>query len=113
MHRPDDPLRQIPLFAGLSAKELEHIHRIATTLSVKAGDVLMEEGAVSHEMVIVISATLEVTRQGQHIADIGKGGVGPGAGGVVAKDGGSVADPLAVLVQFQGVRHGQDPSAVR
>lgn len=74
MHRHDDPLRQIPLFSGLSTKELEHIHRIATTLSVKAGEVLMEEGAVSHEMVIVIDATLEVTRGGQHVADIGKGG---------------------------------------
>ncbi len=74
MHRHDDPLSKIPLFAGLSAKELEHIHQIATTLSVKAGEVLMEEGAVSHEMVIVLSGDLEVVRGGQHIADIGRGG---------------------------------------
>jgi len=74
MHRHDDPLSQIPLFAGLSHKELEHIHQLATTLAVKEGEVLMEEGAVSHEMVVVISATLEVIRHGQHIADIGRGG---------------------------------------
>ena len=74
MHHHDDPLHQIPLFSGLSAKELEHIHRIATTLTVKAGEVLMEEGAVSHEMVVVMSGSLEVTRHGEHIADIGPGG---------------------------------------
>jgi CRP-like cAMP-binding protein len=74
MHRHEDPLRQIPLFSGMSAKDLEHIHKIATSLTVTAGEVLMEEGAVSHEMVIVIDGTLEVTRHGEHIADVGKGG---------------------------------------
>ncbi len=75
MHRHQDPLHQIPLFVGMSAHDLEHIHKIATSLNVTAGEVLMEEGSVSHEMVIVLDGTLEVTRHGQHIADIGKGGV--------------------------------------
>lgn len=73
-HRHDDPLRQVPLFAGMSDHELEHIHHIATSLGVREGQVLMEEGSASHEMVVVLSGSLEVTRHGEHIADIGPGG---------------------------------------
>ena len=73
-HRHNDPLSQVPLFAGLSDHDLEHIHRIATTLGVREGEVLMEEGSTSHEMVVVLSGSLEVTRNGEHIADIGPGG---------------------------------------
>ncbi len=74
MRQHDDHLLQVPLFSGFSRKDLEHIHRISTELEVPAGKVLMQEGTVGHEMVVVLSGTLEVTRQGEHIADIGSGG---------------------------------------
>jgi CRP-like cAMP-binding protein len=72
--RHEDHLREIPLFADLSRKELEHVHQIATELDVPAGRVLMHEGAVGHEMVVVLSGTLEVVRNGEHVADIERGG---------------------------------------
>jgi len=74
MRQHDDHLLQIPLFAEFSRKDLEHIHRISTELEVPAGQVLMHEGTTGHEMVVVLDGTLEVTHQGEHIADIGRGG---------------------------------------
>ena len=73
MNRHDDELLQIPLFSGFTKKDLEHSHGVATMLNIKAGDVLMEEGTVGHDMAIIIEGTLEVTRGGAHIADIGAG----------------------------------------
>lgn len=67
-------LRQVPLFADLDKSELEHVAQSATDLDISAGNVLMKEGALAHEMVVVMDGTLEVTRAGEHIADIGPGG---------------------------------------
>lgn len=74
MNRHDDELLQVPLFQGFTKHDLEHIHSVSTTLRVKQGDVLMEEGSTGHEMVVVIEGALEVTHKGQHVADILKGG---------------------------------------
>jgi CRP-like cAMP-binding protein len=67
-------LKQVPLFSDLDSGELEEVARKATDLDLKAGSVIMREGATAHEMVIVTEGTLEVTRGGEHIADIGPGG---------------------------------------
>jgi CRP-like cAMP-binding protein len=74
MRRHDDHLKDIPLFSGFTNKDLEHVDRISTELDVPAGQILMEEGTIGHEMVVVLDGTLEVTRRGQHVADIGRGG---------------------------------------
>jgi CRP-like cAMP-binding protein len=74
MRHVHDHLKQVPLFAGFTRDELEHMHRVTTEITVPAGDVLMEQGAVAHEMVVVLDGTLEVTRNGAHVADIGPGG---------------------------------------
>ena len=73
-HRYHDYLRKAPLFADLSDDELDAVGRTATELSFEPGNVLMKEGDLAHEMVIVVEGTLEVTRGGRHIADIGPGG---------------------------------------
>jgi CRP-like cAMP-binding protein len=74
MRRHDNHLKDIPLFSGFTNKDLEHVDRISTELDVPAGQVLMEEGTIGHEMVVVLDGTLEVTRHGHHVADIGRGG---------------------------------------
>ena len=73
-HRYHDNLRKVPLFADLSDDELDAVGRTATELSFEPGRILMKEGEMGHEMVIVLEGTLEVTRDGRHIADIGPGG---------------------------------------
>lgn len=67
-------LRQVPLFADLDTSELDHVAQAATDLEIDEGNVLMKEGALAHEMVVVMEGTLEVTRDGEHVADIGSGG---------------------------------------
>ncbi|HSB85569.1 MAG TPA: cyclic nucleotide-binding domain-containing protein, partial [Ilumatobacteraceae bacterium] len=73
-HTFHDHLREIPLFADLDDDELDAVARVATELDLPAGRVLMREGEFAHEMLVIITGTLEVTRDGEHIADIGPGG---------------------------------------
>jgi len=67
-------LKSIPLFAGLDRHELDVIASAAVELRLPAGRVLMSQGAVAHEMFVVMEGTLEVIRDGEHVADIGAGG---------------------------------------
>lgn len=67
-------LKQVPLFADLDKNELDQVAQAATDLDLDAGNVLMREGRSAHEMVVVFNGTLEVTRDGEHVADIGPGG---------------------------------------
>lgn len=68
-----DHLQRVPLFAGFNHSDLAHIDQISTELSLTRGHVVMRQGAVAHELVIVLDGTLEVVRNGEHIADIGPG----------------------------------------
>lgn len=74
-HAYHDHLTSVPLFAGLSADDLDAVAHAATQLDYSAGKVLMREGEVAHEMFVVVDGTLEVTRGGQFVADIEAGGV--------------------------------------
>jgi CRP-like cAMP-binding protein len=69
-----DYLRRVPLFADFDDDELDQIGSKATDVNVTAGTVLMREGATAHEMVVVMKGELEVSRDGEHVADIGPGG---------------------------------------
>jgi CRP/FNR family cyclic AMP-dependent transcriptional regulator len=73
-HAYHDHLKSVPLFADLDADELDAVAAITTELDIKQGSTIITEGASAHEMFVVISGTLEVTRGGQHVADIGPGG---------------------------------------
>lgn len=73
-HAHHDHLEGVPLFAGLDADELDAVARTATELDFPAGAVLVHEGTVAHEMYVVLDGTLEVTRGGTHVAEIGPGG---------------------------------------
>lgn len=73
-HAYHDHLKSVPLFADLDADELDAVAAITTQLEIKQGSTIITEGASAHEMFVVISGTLEVTRGGQHVADIGAGG---------------------------------------
>jgi CRP/FNR family cyclic AMP-dependent transcriptional regulator len=73
-HTFHDHLRTIPMFADLDDDEVDAVARLATELDLPAGKVLMREGEFAHEMVVLVSGTVEVTLHGEHIADIGPGG---------------------------------------
>jgi CRP-like cAMP-binding protein len=61
------------LFRDLDNRELDAVGAVVTDLRFKAGQVLIRQGDSAHEMFIVTVGELAVTRDGEHIADIGPG----------------------------------------
>ena len=68
-----DLLREIPLFAQCSKKELGEIARVAEEMDVEEGRVLMREGTLGHDFYLVVDGALDVVKEGRGRVDI----VGP------------------------------------
>ena len=68
-----DDLRELDLFSEASRSELAVIARQLTRLKVKAGRVLVREGAIGNEFMIMVNGMAEVTQAGQSIATLGRG----------------------------------------
>ena len=68
-----DYLKAVPLFRDLNSRELDAVGAVVTDMRLEPGRVLMHQGDFAHEMFIVTSGALEVTRDGKHIAEIGPG----------------------------------------
>jgi CRP/FNR family transcriptional regulator, cyclic AMP receptor protein len=66
-------LRELDLFSEVSRSELAVISRQLTRLKVKAGRVLVHEGAIGNEFMIMASGMAEVTQGGESIATLGRG----------------------------------------
>jgi CRP/FNR family transcriptional regulator, cyclic AMP receptor protein len=66
-------LKSIPLFEGVSDDELEQIAPFASEVSVEAGRELVREGDFSYEFMVIEEGEAEVTRDGEHVADLGSG----------------------------------------
>ena len=68
-------LKRIPLFSGASEEELKHVAAFAQSKEVPEGEVVVSEGGFSRELLAIEEGTAEVTRDGEHIADLGPGDV--------------------------------------
>ena len=66
-------LESMPLFRDLSRKEREQIARWTDEVDVPAGYLLVEQGRFPHEFFVIESGTVAVTKDGQHLADLGPG----------------------------------------
>ena len=66
-------LREIPLFAHCSKKELAEIARVAEEIEVQEGDVLIREGEPGHDFYIVLDGALDVVKENRGRVDV----VGP------------------------------------
>ena len=71
--RIEQRLAEVPLFAGLSKKELRTIAHLATYLEEPAGAVLTSEGESGNEFIIVLEGAVEVQQGGEVIATRGAG----------------------------------------
>jgi CRP-like cAMP-binding protein len=71
--RIDEQLAKVPLFAGLSKKELRLISQLATYLEEPAGTILTEEGRPGHEFIIVLDGEIEVRHGDKVVAERGPG----------------------------------------
>lgn len=66
-------LETVPLFGDLSRREREHVARRADEVEVPAGYQLLEEGRFPHEFFLILEGTVEVTKDGAHLTDLGPG----------------------------------------
>ena len=66
-------LKSIPLFEEVGDEELAQIAPFATEVSVEEGRELVREGDFSYEFMAIEEGQAEVTRGGEHVADLGPG----------------------------------------
>jgi CRP/FNR family transcriptional regulator, cyclic AMP receptor protein len=66
-------LKSIPLFEEVGDEELAQIAPFAREVSVEAGKVLVREGDFSYEFMAIEEGEAEVTRGGEHVADLSPG----------------------------------------
>ncbi|MGQ0849694.1 MAG: cyclic nucleotide-binding domain-containing protein [Actinomycetota bacterium] len=70
-----DVLRQVPLFAGLSRKELGEIARFVTEVEIGPRQHLVYEGETGREAMVILAGKATVRRSGRKIAEIAAGDV--------------------------------------
>lgn len=70
-----DMLRTISLFRDLGRKDLELVGRLADTVDVPEGKVLMREGERGSDMFVVGRGSVSVVRDGREVARLGPGEV--------------------------------------
>jgi CRP-like cAMP-binding protein len=68
-----DGLKSIPLFQTVSDEDLSQIAPFADEVRVEAGKLLVREGDFSYEFFAIEEGEAEVTRSGEHVADLGAG----------------------------------------
>ena len=66
-------LKRVPLFAGCSKKELEHVAMVADEIDFTSGKRLIKEGELGREFFILVGGTAEISRKGKAIDTAGPG----------------------------------------
>ena len=68
-------LKRIPLFSDASDEELKQVAAFAETKEYGEGRELIKEGGFSRALMAIEDGTAEVTRGGEHVADLGPGDI--------------------------------------
>jgi CRP/FNR family transcriptional regulator, cyclic AMP receptor protein len=68
-------LKRIPLFSDAADEELRRVAVFAESKEVPKGEVVIEEGGFSNELLAIEDGKAEVSRGGEKIADLGRGDV--------------------------------------
>jgi CRP/FNR family transcriptional regulator, cyclic AMP receptor protein len=63
----------VPLFDGLSKKELTQLARLSEDLEVEPGKVLCKEGEIGKEFFVIVDGKVKVNRKGRRVATRGSG----------------------------------------
>jgi CRP/FNR family transcriptional regulator, cyclic AMP receptor protein len=66
-------LKSVPLFEPVSDEELAEIAPFAEQTTVEKGTQLVREGDFSYQFFVIEDGQAEVTRGGEHVADLGPG----------------------------------------
>ena len=68
-----DLIREVPLFANLSKRELEEVASIADEIDFREGKELIREGARGREFFVLLDGAVDVTQDGHRINQLGAG----------------------------------------
>ena len=97
-----EDLERQPIFAGLSHDQVETLAKYAEEKDVPAGEVLTHEGRYEGGLIVVISGSVEIEREGRQVDTLGPGEI---FGEIATIDGGprtatsrAVEDSRVVLV---------------
>ena len=66
-------LKEIPLFASLTDRELRRLARYVGDKEIEAGGYLVEQGEFSWAFFMIVEGEAEVIRDGEHLATLGPG----------------------------------------
>jgi CRP/FNR family cyclic AMP-dependent transcriptional regulator len=66
-------IKNVPLFAGCSKRELADVAAIADELALPEGRTLTKEGATGHEFLVLVDGAAEVRRNGRKVNTLGAG----------------------------------------
>jgi CRP/FNR family transcriptional regulator, cyclic AMP receptor protein len=66
-------LKRATVFSVLSNEQLERMADAATETEHPVGEALTEQGVIGHRFHLILDGTAEVERDGEHIADLGRG----------------------------------------
>lgn len=69
----DELLAHVPLFAGLSKRELREVSGLTTRLDLPEGRELTHQGGRGSEFIIVLEGTVDVVIDGEVVATCGAG----------------------------------------
>jgi CRP-like cAMP-binding protein len=69
----DELLASVPLFAGLSKKELREVGSLATRVTVPKGSKLAHQGKPGREFLVVLDGSVDVLIDGEVVATCGAG----------------------------------------
>lgn len=68
-----DHLRQLPLFASLTKKEVATVAKAADEIRFPAGHKLLTEGESGSEAFVLLDGTVTIKRKGRKLATLGPG----------------------------------------
>jgi CRP-like cAMP-binding protein len=68
-------LKRIPLFSGASDEELKRVAVFAESKELPDGAEIVKEGGFSSALMAIEEGTAKVTREGEHVADLGPGDI--------------------------------------
>ncbi|MBA3288485.1 MAG: cyclic nucleotide-binding domain-containing protein [Acidimicrobiia bacterium] len=70
-----DHLRNVPLFAGCTRKELERIAKSGDEIRMTAGSLIVDQGQTGREAFVVLDGTVTVKRNGRKVVTVGPGAI--------------------------------------
>lgn len=68
-------LAAVPLFEGVTKKELEKIAKAGDEITMTAGTVLVDQGQTGREAFVVLEGTVTVKRNNRKVASLGPGDI--------------------------------------